>query len=52
MGKGVCGNQGAGEKIIYAWGRNAPDLKLPKGTVGIKTKNVVRIVENEIVEFV
>ncbi|KAK2563008.1 Peptidyl-glycine alpha-amidating monooxygenase [Acropora cervicornis] len=30
MGKGVCGNQGAGEKIIYAWGRNAPDLKLPK----------------------
>lgn len=38
MGKGVCGNQGAGEKIIYAWGRNAPDLKLPKGTVGIKNK--------------
>ncbi|XP_068693201.1 peptidyl-glycine alpha-amidating monooxygenase B-like isoform X3 [Montipora foliosa] len=30
MGKGVCGRQGAGEKILYAWGRNAPDLKLPK----------------------
>ena len=31
MGKGICGRQGAGEKIVYAWGRNAPDLKLPSG---------------------
>ncbi|KAJ7339645.1 hypothetical protein OS493_006052 [Desmophyllum pertusum] len=30
MGSGVCGNQGAGEKILYAWGRNAPVLKLPE----------------------
>ncbi|CAH3014635.1 unnamed protein product [Porites evermanni] len=26
MGSGVCGS---GEKIVYAWGRNAPELKLP-----------------------
>ena len=29
MGSGVC--YGAGEKILYAWGRNAPKLKLPPG---------------------
>ena len=28
MGSGVCGS---GEKIVYAWGRNAPELKLPNG---------------------
>ncbi|KAL9986000.1 hypothetical protein ACROYT_G000053 [Oculina patagonica] len=28
MGSGVCG--GDGERILYAWGRNAPVLKLPK----------------------
>ena len=28
MGKGICGS---GEKIVYAWGRNAPELKLPDG---------------------
>ncbi|XP_022792772.1 peptidylglycine alpha-hydroxylating monooxygenase-like isoform X2 [Stylophora pistillata] len=28
MGSGVC--RGAGERILYAWGRNAPVLKLPK----------------------
>lgn len=27
MGSGVC--RGVGEKILYAWGRNAPKLKLP-----------------------
>lgn len=30
MGVGVCGS-GSAEKIMYAWGRNAPVLKLPKG---------------------
>ena len=29
MGSGVC--RGSGEKILYAWGRNAPKLKLPPG---------------------
>lgn len=29
MGSGVC--RGDGEKILYAWGRNAPKLKLPPG---------------------
>ena len=29
MGSGVC--HGDGEKILYAWGRNAPKLKLPPG---------------------
>ena len=31
MGSGVCGKGGFGEKILYAWGRNAPVLKLPPG---------------------
>lgn len=30
MGVGVCA-RGSSEKIMYAWGRNAPVLKLPKG---------------------
>lgn len=29
MGSGVC--RGPGEKILYAWGRNAPMLRLPPG---------------------
>ena len=29
MGLGVCGE--GKQKIMYAWGRNAPKLKLPKG---------------------
>ena len=32
MGSGVCGS---GEKIVYAWGRNAPELKLPNGKYSI-----------------
>ena len=32
MGSGVC--KGSGERILYAWGRNAPVLKLPKGEAG------------------
>ena len=31
MGAGICGGDGSGEKIVYAWGRNAPELKLPPG---------------------
>nr|XP_006812438.1 PREDICTED: peptidyl-glycine alpha-amidating monooxygenase B-like [Saccoglossus kowalevskii] len=31
MGIGVCG-QGSPERIMYAWGRNAPQLYLPKNT--------------------
>ncbi|EDO34395.1 predicted protein [Nematostella vectensis] len=30
MGVGVCG-KGSGEKIMYAWGKNAPTLELPEG---------------------
>ena len=32
MGSGVC--KDSGERILYAWGRNAPVLKLPKGKAG------------------
>ena len=32
MGSGVCSS---GEKIVYAWGRNAPELKLPNGKYSI-----------------
>ena len=42
MGSGVC--KGSGERILYAWGRNAPVLKLPKGKTGKYVVTVVNII--------
>ena len=40
MGMGVCGRQRSGSKIMYAWGRNAPPLKLPEGlSINVKLQH-------------